>query len=327
MSDSMQESRPEQALMREMGLTSENIERRKTIVGLSAADSTRIAALRKIVQTNVEGLASMFFDYLGGLGEAKALFGNRDLLQQARRLKSDHLSEMVRGEYGSAYVEQRLKLAMLYSKVGLETHAFLGAFHHVLDAIGVQAMKDSEQNPMEGFQNFLSLKKAAVLDVGIIVDAIIFQRERIILQQQEEIRELSTPVLQIRDQLLIIPVVGMVDTHRARLLTEGLLQAIRDRRAKGVVMDITGVPIVDSKVANHLAQACEAARLMGALVVLTGISSEIALTLVTIGAQLRGVRTVGDLQGGIEEIERFLADRSGARLREDAYGDDPSGGK
>jgi rsbT co-antagonist protein RsbR len=76
------------------------------------------------------------------------------------------------------------------------------------------------------------------------------------------------------------------------------------------VMDITGVPVVDSQVANHLAQACEAARLMGAMVVMTGISSEIALTLVTIGAHLRGVRTVGDLQGGIELIERSLAKRS-----------------
>lgn len=141
-----------------------------------------------------------------------------------------------------------------------------------------------------------------------IGEAYLGAKEQIIGEQQEAIREISTPVLQVRDQLLIIPVVGVVDTHRARLLTEGLLRAIRERRAKGVVMDITGVPIVDSKVANHIAQACEAARLMGALVVLTGISPDIAQTLVTIGAQLRGVRTLGDLQGGIEEVERFLAD-------------------
>jgi anti-anti-sigma regulatory factor len=149
--------------------------------------------------------------------------------------------------------------------------------------------------------------------MGFIGEAYLATKEQLIKEQQEAIRELSTPVLQVREQLLIIPVVGLVDTHRARLLTEGLLKAIRERRAKGVVMDITGVPVVDSKVANHLAQACEAARLMGALVVMTGISSEIALTLVTIGAQLRGVRTVGDLQGGIEEIERFLAARSTPR--------------
>jgi rsbT co-antagonist protein RsbR len=72
-------------------------------------------------------------------------------------------------------------------------------------------------------------------------------------------------------------------------------------------MDVTGVPIVDSKVANHFAQACEAARLMGAVVLLTGISQEIAQTLVTIGADLPGVRTLGDLQSGIEAVDRMLA--------------------
>ncbi len=145
------------------------------------------------------------------------------------------------------------------------------------------------------------------LAMGYIGEAYLATKEQIIREQQEAIREISTPVLQVSDQLLIMPVVGVVDTQRARQLTEGLLAAIRERRAKGVVMDITGVPVVDSKVANHLAQACEAARLMGALVVMTGISSEIALTLVTIGAELRGVKTLGDLQSGIEEVDRFLA--------------------
>ena len=149
----------------------------------------------------------------------------------------------------------------------------------------------------------------AMLDFAMasLGEAYLETKEEIIREQQEAIREISTPVLQVHDRLLIIPVVGVVDTHRARLLTEGLLRAVRDRRAKGVVMDITGVPIVDSKVANHIAQACEAARLMGCRVVLTGISPEIAQTLVTIGAELRGVRTLGDLQSGIEEVERFLS--------------------
>ena len=165
---------------------------------------------------------------------------------------------------------------------------------------------DRSNNVSEAMNRFLDMV------MGYIGEAYLETKEQIIREQQEAIREISTPVLQVRDKLLIIPVVGLVDTRRARLLTEGLLKAIRERRAKGVVIDITGVPVVDSKVANHLAQACEAARLMGALVVMTGISSEIAMTLVAIRAQLSGVRTVGDLQGGIELIERFLASGSTA---------------
>ena len=132
------------------------------------------------------------------------------------------------------------------------------------------------------------------------------ERERIIRQQQEAIRELSTPVLQVRERLLILPIIGVIDAQRARQLTEQLLQSIRKNRAKVVVIDITGVPTIDSTVANHLVQTVEASRLMGASVIITGLSSEIAQTLVTIGVDLSKMNAVGDLQGGIEEAERHL---------------------
>jgi rsbT co-antagonist protein RsbR len=132
------------------------------------------------------------------------------------------------------------------------------------------------------------------------------ERERIIRQQQEAIRELSTPVLQVREQLLILPIIGVLDSQRARQVTEQLLRAIRANRAKVVVIDITGVPTIDSTVANHLVQTVDASGLMGASVIITGLSPEIAQTLVTLGVDLSKVNAVGDLQGGIEEAERLL---------------------
>jgi rsbT co-antagonist protein RsbR len=132
------------------------------------------------------------------------------------------------------------------------------------------------------------------------------QRERVIRQQQDSIRELSTPVLQVRERLLILPIIGILDRPRAQQLTDQLLRGIRTHRAKVVVIDITGVPDVDEAVADHLVKAVDASRLMGANVIITGLSSEIAQTLVTIGVDLTKMNTVGDLQGGIEEAERTL---------------------
>ncbi|WP_225726336.1 MULTISPECIES: STAS domain-containing protein [unclassified Nocardia] len=132
------------------------------------------------------------------------------------------------------------------------------------------------------------------------------ERERIIRQQQEAIRELSTPVLQVREQLLILPMIGVLDSQRAKQLTEQLLRAIRLNRAKVVVIDITGVPTIDTTVANHLVQTVDACGLMGASVIITGLSSEIPLTLVTLGLDLSKMDAVGDLQGGIEQAERLL---------------------
>jgi rsbT co-antagonist protein RsbR len=100
--------------------------------------------------------------------------------------------------------------------------------------------------------------------------------------------------------------IGVIDSQRARQLTEQLLRGIRSTRAKVVVIDITGVAAMDSNVANHLVQMVEASRLLGAVIIVTGLSPEIAQTLVTIGVDLSKMHTVGDLQGGIEEAERLL---------------------
>jgi rsbT co-antagonist protein RsbR len=132
------------------------------------------------------------------------------------------------------------------------------------------------------------------------------ERERVIRQQQDAIQELSTPVLQVRERLLILPIIGVLDGQRAQQLTEQLLGGIRRHRAKVVVIDVTGVPEVDAAVANHLVQTVDASRLMGAGVIITGLSSDIAQTLVRIGVDLTKMNTVGDLQGGIEEAERLL---------------------
>jgi rsbT co-antagonist protein RsbR len=135
------------------------------------------------------------------------------------------------------------------------------------------------------------------------------ERERVIRQQQDAIRELSTPVLQVRERLLILPIIGVLDSARATQLTEQLLGGIRTNRARVVVIDITGVPEIDTTVANHLVETVDASRLMGASVIITGLSSDIARTLVKIGVDLTKMNTIGDLQGGIEEAERQLGFR------------------
>ncbi len=109
----------------------------------------------------------------------------------------------------------------------------------------------------------------------------------------------------MREKLLILPIIGVIDPPRARQITEQLLRGIRSNRAKVVVIDITGVPAVDATVANHLVQTVDASRLMGAVVILTGLSSEIAQTLVTIGVGYADNHR-RPTERGIEEAERLL---------------------
>ena len=189
---------------------------------------------------------------------------------------------------------------------GVQTYEVLGIVLLLRDVLARSLFK-KYQSDLALLNRVLDAYEPAANRIANTVGvSFVQERERIIRQQQEAIRELSTPVLQVRERLLILPIIGVIDPQRARQLTEQLLRGIRANRAKVVVMDITGVPSVDSTVANHLVQTVDASRLMGATVIVTGLSSEIAQTLVTIGVDLAKMRTVGDLQGGIEDAERLL---------------------
>ena len=189
---------------------------------------------------------------------------------------------------------------------GVETHEVLGIVLLLRDVLA-RSLFGKYQSDFALLNSVLDAYEPAANRIASTVGVgFVQERERIIRQQQEAIRELSTPVLQVRDRLLILPIIGVIDPQRARQLTEQLLRGIRANRAKVVVVDITGVPSVDATVANHLVQTVDASRLMGANVIVTGLSSEIAQTLVTIGVDLGKINAVGDLQGGIEEAERLL---------------------
>jgi len=193
---------------------------------------------------------------------------------------------------------------------GVETDEVVGIVLLLRDVLA-RSLFNKYQDNVEKLNRILdSYEPAANRIANTVAVGFVEERERIIRQQQEAIRELSTPVLQVRERLLILPIIGVIDPQRARQLTEQLLRAIRANRAKVVVIDVTGVAAMDSGVANHLVQTVEASRLLGATVIVTGLSPEIAQTLVTIGVDLSEMATVGDLQGGIEEAERLLADRA-----------------
>jgi len=189
---------------------------------------------------------------------------------------------------------------------GVQTHEVVGIVLLLRDVLARSLFKKYQADFDLLNQVLDAYEPAANRIANTVAVSFVQERERIIRQQQEAIRELSTPVLQVRERLLILPIIGVIDSQRARQLTEQLLRGIRNNRAKVVVVDITGVPTIDSTVANHLVQTVEASRLMGASVIITGLSSEIAQTLVTIGVDLSKMNAVGDLQGGIEEAERLL---------------------
>jgi rsbT co-antagonist protein RsbR len=119
-------------------------------------------------------------------------------------------------------------------------------------------------------------------------------------RQRQTISELRTPVLLVWDRILALPIIGSLDTARTQGMSEALLQKVIDTGAEVVLLDITGVPVMDTAVAKHLLEMVTAAQILGAEVMIVGMSTRIAITLVHLGIDLSGITTRPTLAKGLE---------------------------
>jgi PAS domain S-box-containing protein len=124
-------------------------------------------------------------------------------------------------------------------------------------------------------------------------------QQEVIEAQQLTLKELSTPIIPIMDQVIVMPLVGSIDTMRARDITRSLLAGISEHQARVVILDITGVAVVDTGVANHLNKTIQAAQLKGAKTIVTGISDAVAESIVDLGIDWSNITTLSDLQTGL----------------------------
>jgi rsbT co-antagonist protein RsbR len=224
--------------------------------------------------------------------------------EQYRANRERQRKAFMEGDWESYWNTQREDGAR-YAQAGLSFTAWFELTTALKAEVIALLVDEFKGDPARLQASLHSMDKLYDAALGMIGEQYLSTKEATIAKQAEAIRELSTPVLQIRNGRLIVPLIGLIDTRRAREITEHLLEAIRDHRAKVVIIDITAVAAVDSKVANHLIQTVEAARLMGATTIVTGLSAEVAQTLVTLGVDLSRVRTVSDLQSGVEEADRI----------------------
>jgi rsbT co-antagonist protein RsbR len=297
-------------------MTSDNLDRSITV------SSNATALLPELVAHLRQNREQLREDWARRITNARLLTAKTpdEIFSEATSVYDNYVEVLETGEV-EALQDYARNLSERIIPRGVETDEVLGIVLLLRDVLA-RSLFEKYQSDFELLNRVLDAYEPAANRIANTVGvSFVQERERVIRQQQEAIRELSTPVLQVRERLVILPIIGVLDTQRARQLTEQLLRGIRTNRAKVVVIDITGVPEIDSTVANHLVQTVEASRLMGASVIITGLSSEIALTLVTIGVDLSQMNAVGDLQGGIEEAERLLGYRVTRDLAADSIVD------
>ncbi|HZM17272.1 MAG TPA: STAS domain-containing protein [Candidatus Krumholzibacteria bacterium] len=274
---------------------------------LEVASESTAVLLRELVAHLRQNRTQLREEWARRITEAKLLtaMSKEEVFAEATSVYDNYVEALETGTFEALQAYSR-NLSERIIPRGVQTDEVVGIVLLLRDVLA-RSLFGRYHADFEKLNRILDAYEPAANRIAITVAVgFVQERERTIREQQEAIRELSTPVLQVRERLLILPIIGVIDPQRARQLTEQLLRGIRTNRARVVVIDITGVAAMDSNVANHLVLTVEASRLLGATVIVTGLSPEIAQTLVNIGVDLTKMNTVGDLQGGIEEAERLL---------------------
>jgi len=181
----------------------------------------------------------------------------------------------------------------------------LSTFRQVCFEEAFKLWADSNNNLFEALCTLTGLFEKCRVKVATVY--VVMQKQ--IIDAQHRALELSTPVLPIEDQIIIVPLIGSVDSRRANQFTEAVLNSIIEHQADIVIIDITGVPLVDTQVANHLIKTVQAATLLGAQCILVGVRPEIAQTIVRLGIEFDQIVTAGNLKKGFV-MAKSMAEKS-----------------
>ena len=282
-----------------LNLDEAEIASRRAFFALTDEDLTRLASLRPLADRITDAIVEDFYGLLLSHPETRKFFPDEATIRRVKRTQRDYFIGLFGGRCDIAYVEDRLRVGAAHERIGMPPKWYLGAYRQYLQLIH-QRFYAEIKDPVEAGAAFISVQRIVFFDVALAIDTYIAANLDALGRHQAAIRELSTPVIRVYDRVLLLPLVGAVDSHRAHQIMESVLLNVVEAQARCIIIDIAGVPVVDTRVADHLLKTTAAVRLLGAQTVLTGITAQVARTVVQLGVDVSSMHTVSRLSDGIE---------------------------
>ncbi|HHO53259.1 MAG TPA: STAS domain-containing protein [Deltaproteobacteria bacterium] len=259
----------------------------------------RLAALRPFAERTMSDIIDRFYEHLLSQPETRDYLDDPALVERLKRKQAAYFLGMFRGEIDLAYVQGRMKVGAVHAKLAVATQWYVGACTHYLQLIHEHLHRERASDE-ERRASFEAIERIMHFDVSLAIDAYIARHHESRLRHQEAIRELSTPVIRVHDRVLLLPLVGTIDSARAQRVMESVLVRIGEEHARVLLLDIAGVTVVDTQVADYLLKTTSAVRLLGAKTILTGISPQVARTVVELGVDLTSLYTRNTLSDGLD---------------------------
>ena len=275
------------------------IQSRRAFFNLTDQDLERLAKLKGFAERHMDSIVAGFYELLLAHPETRHFIPDAETMTRMERLQRDYFLTLFDGRCDREYIQQRLRVGTVHERLGMAPKWYIGAYRRYLELLLDRMLTDIE-DPEEARLAFQSAQKLIGFDMSLAIDAYISATHATLGRHQAEIRELSTPVIRVHDNILLLPLIGAVDSQRAQQVMEAVLIRVIEDKARVIIIDIAGVPMVDASVADHLIRTTAAVRLVGAHTILTGISPEVARTIVRIGVDITTMHTLSRLADGIE---------------------------
>jgi rsbT co-antagonist protein RsbR len=276
------------------------IQSRRRFFELTDEDLERLKSLRGFAQKYTQEITEALYELILAHPETKAFFPDETTVQHVKKMQNAYFLELFSGRCDGDYVENRFRVGATHERIGMPPKWYLGAYRRYLDLIRSFLVQEFKGDPERIEQATRSIMKIIFFDMTIAIDTYISAHVETVTRHRQAIRELSTPAIRVFDGIILLPLIGTLDTQRAQQVLETILKRVIEEKAKVLILDIAGVPVVDTKVADHLIRATAAARLLGAQTILTGLSAQIAETIVLLGVDVSSMHTRTHLSEGIE---------------------------
>ncbi len=243
-------------------------------------------------------IVEAFYEHLLASPETAEYLSAPGMIERLQRKQAHYFHTLFSGHIDLHYVEERLRVGAVHERIGVPPRWYIGAYSRYL--VLAHAAFHDRLEQAEAVAVTAALEKVMHFDAALAMDAYISAHLETATRQRAAIRELSTPVIRVHDRVLLLPLIGTVDSHRAQEVMQQALVSISEEQARVLLLDIAGVAVVDTQVADHLLKMTAAVRLLGAQTVLTGISPMVARTMVELGVDVGTMHTRNALSDGLE---------------------------